>query len=137
MNRRAGLKRARRAAERNMTDRCRIDRPTGRETLDPVTNKVTRQSERVYPLDGEVGRCEVKQSEGQATHPNSGEYRFTIQGSVLKLPVGAGPVKVNDVVTIEHAEFNPALAGTVYRVVELSNQSAASSQRVRIEEPTG
>ena len=120
-----------------MTDRCRIDRPTGRGTLDPVTNKVTRHSERVYPLEGEDGRCEVKQSEGQATHPNSGEYRFTIQGSVVKLPVSAGPVKVNDVITMEHAEFNPALAGVVYRVVELSNQSAASSQRVRVEEPTG
>ncbi|MET4095117.1 hypothetical protein ABIB51_002043 [Arthrobacter sp. UYCu712] len=120
-----------------MTDRCKIERPAGPGTLNPVTNKLARNSDPVYPLDGEDGRCEVKQSEGQATHPNSGEYRFTLQGSVVKLPVGAGPVKVNDVITMTHTEFNPALAGTVYRVVELSKQSAASAQRVRVEEVTG
>jgi hypothetical protein len=120
-----------------MTDRCKVERPTGPGTLDPATNKLTRNAELVYPLEGEDGRCEVKQAEGQATHPNSGEYRFTLQGSVVKLPIGAGPVKVNDVITMTHAEFNPALAGAVYRVVELSKQSAASAQRVRVEEVTG
>lgn len=137
MNRRAGLKRARRAAERNMSDRCKVERPTGAAITDQGTGKVTRAMTLIYPVGSEDGRCEVKQSEGQANTPSSGGYRFTAQGSVVKLPVGAGPGQVNDVITMLESAFDPNLPGTVYRVVEIAKATAASSQRLRVEEITG
>jgi phage baseplate assembly protein gpV len=120
-----------------MHDRCKIERPTGQETVDPVTHKVSRTLDPVYPLGTEDGRCKVKQEEGQANNPDAGTHRFTVQGSVVSVPVSAGPVRVNDIITILEPAFNPALAGTEYRVAELSKQSAATAQRVRVEELTG
>jgi len=120
-----------------MSDRCKVERPTGATVTDPDTGAVTRAVTLVYPVGAWDGRCEVKQSEGQANTPSSAGYRFTVQGSVVKLPVGAGPARVNDVITMLESEFDPSLPGTVYRVVEIAKASAASAQRLRVEEITG
>ena len=119
--------RGREAAESLMVDACTVTRP-GPVVTDPVTGNVTPSSTPAY-----TGACKVQQTISQASNPTAGGHAFTIQDSRVDVPVSAGPLKVNDVVTITASVLDPQLVGTVFRVVELFHKSMATAQRTRVE----
>ena len=118
------------AAEALMVDSCRIERP-GEVVTDPDSGVVSPSHELVYE-----GRCKVQQTLAQSTDAEAGGAVFTVQGSRLDIPVGAGPVRTGDRVRMLSGVHNPALAGNVYRIVELFEKSWQTAQRVRVEELT-
>lgn len=119
----------RQAAERNMKDSCQVRRASSKPTTDNATGKVTRESSEVY-----VGKCRLQQTLAQASTKEAGEHVFTEQGIQWQTPVGSGPFKVGDMVTMTSSELDGQLVGKVYRVEELFNKSQATSQRCRVVE---
>lgn len=119
----------RRAAEKNMLDTCKVDRPNAKPVTDPVTGKVTRGSAEVY-----AGKCRLQQTLAQASTKEAGEHQFTEQGIQWQTPVGTGPFRKGDVVTMLTSEMDGQLVGKVYRVEQLFNKSQATSQRCRVVE---
>jgi len=118
----------RREAEALMVDSCDVMRP-GETVTDPETGNVTPSSTFVYS-----GPCKVQQTISQASNPNAGGHSFTVQDSRVDFPVTAGPLLVDDVVTITASVLDPQLVGREMRVVELFHKSFATAQRVRVNE---
>ena len=117
-------------AESLMIDTCTVSRP-GDPVTDPATGNVTPGSTLVY-----TGQCKVQQTISQASNPNAGGHSFTVQDSRVDFPVTAGPLLVDDVVTITASVMDPQLVGREMRVVELFHKSFATAQRTRVEEVT-
>ena len=117
-------------AEALMVDSCLIGRQVGEVT--DVDGNVTPTYQTVYE-----GRCKVQQTIAQSANPEAGNYQFTVQDLRLDVPVSAGPLRVDDTVTITAASLDPQLAGSVFRVVELFRNSMATAQRTRIEWGSG
>lgn len=117
----------RREAEALMQDACTVQRP-GPAVTDPVTGNVAPSLTPVY-----TGRCKVQQTIAQSSSPTAGGHAFTIQDSRVDFPVSAGPLAVDDVVTVTASVLDPQLVGTVFRVVELFHKSMATAQRTRVE----
>jgi hypothetical protein len=113
-----------------MIDTCDVTRP-GDPVTDPETGNVTPGSTFVYS-----GPCKVQQTISQASNPSAGGHSFTVQDSRVDFPVAAGPLMVDDVVTITASVLDPQLAGSTYRVVELFHKSMATAQRTRVEQVT-
>lgn len=120
----------RREAEALMIDACSVTRP-GESITDPDTGEVTPSSTPVYS-----GPCKVQQTISQASNPTAGSHAFTVQDSRVDFPVSAGPLMVDDVVTVTSSVLDPQLVGSVFRVVELFHKSMATAQRTRVEEVT-
>jgi len=118
----------RREAEALMVDECTVSRP-GDPVTDPETGNVTPGSTFVYS-----GPCKVQQTISQASNPAAGGHSFTVQDSRVDFPVSAGPLLVDDVVTITASVLDPQLVGREMRVVELFHKSFATAQRTRVEE---
>lgn len=114
-------------AESLMLDSCTVQRP-GEPTTDPDTGAVTPSLSAVY-----TGPCKVQQTIAQSSNPTAGGHQFTIQDSRVDFPVAAGPLMVDDVVTVTASVLDPQLVGTVFRIVELFHKSMATAQRTRVE----
>jgi hypothetical protein len=118
-------------AEALMVDECKIHRPGDRQ-LDENTGQFADTSDPVYE-----GVCKFQATLAAGKSPLAGSYEFTVQELRLDLPVSAGPVAVDDVVTVTASVFDAQLVGRVYRVVELFHKSFATAQRCRVEEVNG
>ena len=114
-----------------MVDECEVTRP-GEPVTDPVTGDVTPSSTPVY-----AGPCKVQQTIAQSSNPVAGGHSFTVQDSRVDFPVAAGPLAIDDVVTITASVLDPQLVGAVFRVAELFQKSMATAQRTRVAEVTG
>lgn len=126
----------RREAEALMLDTCIVHRP-GEPVTDPETGAVTDSMTLIYGPDSpEEGKCKVQQTISQASNPSAGGHQFTVQDSRVDFPVSAGPLLVDDVVTITASALDPQLTGRTFRVVELFHKSFATAQRTRVEEIT-
>jgi len=113
-----------------MIDACTVTRP-GESVTDPDTGEVTPSSTPVYS-----GPCKVQQTISQASNPTAGNHAFTVQDSRVDFPVSAGPLAVDDVVTITASELDPQLVGSVLKIEELFHKSYATAQRTRVSEVT-
>jgi hypothetical protein len=120
--------RGRLKAESLMLDSCTIGRQSGVFT-DPDTGQVVPTFTTVYD-----GKCKVQATATQAANPTAGGHQFTVQDTRLDLPVSAGPVAVDDTVTLNSAVLDSQLAGRVYRIVEVFHKSMATAQRTRVSE---
>ena len=116
------------AAEALMLDTCTVGRPAEAYT-DADSGQVVTAYATVYE-----GPCKVQQTIAQSSSPTAVGHAFTVQGARLDLPISAGPVAVDDTVTIVSSSQDPQLVGRVFRVVELFHKSFATAQRVRVEE---
>jgi len=121
--------RGRASAESLMLDACTVQRP-GTPVTDPDGAVSTPLAE-VY-----TGRCKVQQTISQASNPSAGGHQFTVQDSRVDFPVMAGPLAVDDVVTMTASVLDPQLVGRVFRVTELFHKSYATAQRTRVSEIT-
>lgn len=88
-----------REAESLMGESCTVVRPTG-VTSNPQTGAPVVTSQPVY-----AGRCKLQTSGLQARSVESGSSTAVIQQSEVHLPVGTGPYKVGDVVTVGARRF--------------------------------
>lgn len=120
----------RREAEALMVDECTVHRP-GDPVTDYFTGVVTTPRTLVYE-----GRCKVQQTISQASNASVGGHQFTVQDSRVDFPVSAGPLLVDDVVTLTVSALDPQIVGRVFRVGELFHKSYATAQRTRVEEIT-
>lgn len=128
--------RGRAAAEAQMVDSCRVERP-GDPVTDPDSGEVTPSMTLIYGPDSpENGKCKVQQTISQGSNPSAGSHAFTIQDSRVDFPVSAGPLMVDDVITMTASALDPQLVGTVFRVSELFHKTYATAQRTRVEEIT-
>lgn len=117
-------------AESLMVDTCIIDRP-GEPVTDPETGAVMPSHSVVYE-----GKCKVQQTLAQSSSKEAGSAVFNVQTSRVDLPVGVGPVKTGDRVLMVAVRFDPALAGSLFRVKELFKKSWPTAQRIPVEELT-
>ena len=129
MSAEAAVLAGRREAESLMVDECEVTRPGALVT--DADGNVTPSSTPVYE-----GRCKVQQTISQASNPTAGEHSFTVQDSRVDFPVTAGPLKVDDVVTVTASALDPQLVGSEFRVTELFHKSMATAQRTRVEQVT-
>jgi hypothetical protein len=130
------------AAEAIMLDACRITRTVGPPgPVDSVGERTPAPTEVVYPLPGAEapfdGRCKVQTFEPYESNRSSGGHVFTEQRYSLHLPVGAGPIQVDDVVEILTAVADPLLVGNSYRIAGLHHKTYATAQRLPMEEVVG
>lgn len=123
----ASLPRMRAAAEGLMVDACLVGRPAEVYT-DQTTGQVVNAYTTVYE-----GKCKIQITAGQSAHPEAGGAEFTVQQLRLDIPVAAGPVAVDDTVTVTACAQDPQLVGTVLRIVEVFRKSMATAQRTRVE----
>lgn len=121
--------RGRLASEALMVDACTVQRPGG---------LVTDADGNVAPVLTPVytGVCKVQQTISQASNPSAGGHSFTVQDSRFDFPVAAGPLAIDDVVTVTASVLDPQLVGSVFRIVELFHKSMATAQRTRVEQVT-
>src|SRR5690606_39438095 len=94
----AGLPRLREYAERLMVDEVEIGRPTG--AVDPITGETVLDP--VY-----AGKAKVQTYEGYEQDREIGGGSMTTQRYRVDLPVGAYAARVDDVVTVKRATFDP------------------------------
>ena len=111
-----------------MVDACDVMRP-GEPVTDPETGEVTPSMTFVYS-----GPCKVQQTISQASNPTAGWHAFTVQDSRVDFPVSAGPLAVDDVVTVTASVMDPQLVGSTFRVIELFHKAMATAQRTRVSE---
>jgi hypothetical protein len=123
----AGLRRGRRAAEQQMIDKCDVGRPGATQT--DSDGNVTRPITPVY-----TGKCNLTQTADQPHETVAGEHEHIMQETRWDTPVGSGPFKIGDIVTMTSAALDDQLVGRSYRVTGLFNQSAATAQRCSVEE---
>lgn len=113
-----------------MVDSCTVTRP-GEPATDPETGVVAPSSTVVHS-----GRCKVQLTLSQPKTPNSAGHVYTVQDLRLDLPTTAGPVRVDDVVTVDASVMDAQLVGRVFRVSGLFHKSFATAQRCKVEEVT-
>lgn len=80
------------------------------------------------------GPCKVQTYEPHESTPQSGQHLYSVQRYSLHIPVGAGPVKVNDEVTVASMVLDPSGLDRKMRIAGLLHKSYASAQRLLLDE---
>lgn len=123
----------RRAAERNMSDRCVVKMPTG-STVDQSTGADVPTYTPVHGTTSAPARCKVQTFEAFEETPTAGEHEFTVQRYSVHFPVGSFVPAVGQVVEIVSAALDPNLTGREFRVVALLHKTAATAYRLAVKE---
>lgn len=119
-----------------MTDTCRITRPgTGSGTK----NDETGQIEKPEPVVVYDGPCFIPRRDNMASSTsNAGEATWEVGEYPLSLPIsGSEEVKVGHTVTYLTSAHDPTLAGNVYGITGVGDQSQATARRFRMKRVTG
>ena len=122
------LPRLREYAERLMVDEVAIARPSG--AVDPVTGEAVLEP--VYS-----GKAKVQTYEGYEQDRELGGGSVTTQRYRVDLPVGAYAARVDDVVTVTRATFDPNLADRRYVVRGPFFKSMATACRMFVDDLNG
>lgn len=111
-------------AESRMRGTCKIERPTGEQDTDP-DGVVSAVFATVY-----TGKCYTRYP-GLAQEANREVGGATVVESRIVVRIPLGPVcKPGDRVTMIADLDNPQLAGAVYRVESIDDQSQSTAQRI-------
>lgn len=111
-----------------MVDRCTVKYQSGTSL-----NATTGLEEPTYTTRFS-SRCKVQARELQSTERTSGGHETTLVRLSIHLPLSAGAVQVDDVVTITSASYDRQLVGRVFRVLAPVGKSFATARRVEVEE---
>lgn len=117
-------------AESLMVDTCTIERPSGDTTTDPNTGAVTPAA----PAQLYSGPCRFQIRSSAEERTDSGEQRFRLSSSVVKLPISATKYADGDLVTWVTSRHDPAGPGRHFRVVAVEEKSHATERRLNVEE---
>jgi hypothetical protein len=130
VSRASATARGRRAAEADMLDSCEIRAPRTLGTMNPATG--------VKPVVLGVlrysGPCRIQSYEAYPSEAKSGQHQFTTQRHRVDIPVGEGPVFVEDEVTITGSSLSPDLVGRHAVVAGVLSKSAATAQRLQVDQ---
>lgn len=118
---------ARRLAESLMVDTVTITR-AGTPTPDPETGLETPSTVTIYS-----GKAKIQTFEPYESEPDGVAHQYVSQRLALHIPVGAGPVAVDDIATVTAAPRDPAMVGRSFRIAASMNKTAATAQRLPIE----
>lgn len=135
------LRAGRRAAERTMSDTCRITRPgEGQGPFNPETG----QYDDPLPVTVYEGKCRIpRRGTATTTTAAAGEQAFQVGEYPFEIPVeGDGyvvgeEVKPGQTVTYLTAAYDPSLAGRVFGIVDPVFQSQATKRRFKIKANVG
>lgn len=108
----------RRRAVKLMTDQCTVTR---KGAVVVVDGRETWPDEQVY-----AGCCKVQTHEAYESLPEAGGHVYTVQRYRLDIPVGAGPLTVGDVATVDGYRHP-------FRVVAEMDKTHLTAQRVPVE----
>lgn len=135
------LRAGRAAAERLMTDTCRITRPG--DGQGPF-NSDTGQYDPPPPVTVYEGPCRIPpRGTASTTTANAGEQSFQVGEYPFEIPVdGDGYVAGEEVatgqtVTYLTAKYDPSLVGRVFGIVDPVYQSQATRRRFKIKTNVG
>lgn len=120
--------RGRIAAERLMVDACEVKRPNGK-TFDEGTGRDVPAFVVLFS-----SKCKVQARELAARDAEAGGRTATTVRLTVALPMDAGEVATDDVVTVTAAAFDPQLVGRSFRVVAPVGKSFATARRVEVSE---
>ena len=115
-----------------MVDTVKITRASGEPVTDPETWEVTFPEITVYE-----GRGRVVLTAPSSETTDQGAATFTIQSLSLHVPVGAGPLQVDDLVEITASPLDPSRVGRTMNITALHDGSLTTAQRVKVEQITG
>ena len=82
------------------------------------------------------GKCKVQTYEPHESARASGDHVYTEQRYHLHLPIGAGPIEVDDEALITAAFADSELVGKTYRIAGLHSKTFATAQRLLVDEIT-
>jgi len=123
----------RRAAEALMVDTCTITRGTSSQTFDPATGTyATTPGVSVY-----TGPCRVKPAGTSDRVVEAGGQAVSLFPFVVSVPISAVQFAVDDRVTVTVSTLDPALVGTVLRVVQVAAGSHLTARRLGCEVDAG
>lgn len=117
----------RKQAESVMVDTVTITR-AGTPTRDPETGTETATTVTVY-----TGKAKLQTFEPYESKPDGVAHQHVSQRLALHIPVGAGPIAVDDIATVTAAPLDPALVGNSYRIAAPMSKTAATAQRLPVE----
>lgn len=78
--------------------------------------------------------CKVQARDLQATERDSGGHEAALVRLSVHLPMSAGAVEVDDLLTITAATYDAQLVGRVFRVLAPVGKSFATARRLEVEE---
>lgn len=111
-------------AESLMSATCVVKRPTGATVTDPDTWQDVPELENVPSR----GICKIQTATPQASYPEDGQVRLTLERLQLHMPIG-DPVRDGDLVEILVDSIDPANNGLVFRLTELQRGTYRTAQR--------
>lgn len=125
------LEAARRREERTMLSRCRITRETLEESTDTGIIDMTDQD----PTDDLVweGPCGLVSNSSAVFERSVEGVDLAVQQLLLKLPVRALGVRVDDVATITDGGPDPALTDEQFRIADVPFRTRATARRFPVE----
>lgn len=131
MNIAGEIRAGRRLAERLMIDTLRVTRASTEPPIrDPATGTTTSPPpDLIYE-----GKGKIQTYEANEAGISAGGKLFTVQRYKAHLPVGVGPFQVDDLVTVAKARLDPHLAGNKFTMVGPMNKTAATAQRIQVDE---
>lgn len=119
----AVLPELRRMAESRMTSTVQIERSTG--VQDELTGEFERET--VY-----TGKARITTYEALSTEANIPGVTLTVQRYSVHLPLSAGRVEVDDLITVVNSP-NQLLIGSRYRVTGPHEKDDQTAQRVLVD----
>lgn len=122
------LARGRAAAARLMVDTCTVKYQSGTSF-----NNTSGVDEPTYTTRF-TSACKVQERGVQSTEREAGGREATLVRTTIHLPISAGAVEVDDLVTITASVHDSQLVGRVFRVLAPVGKSFATARRIEVEE---
>lgn len=122
------LARGQRAAEALMLDACTVKYATGTSF-----NSSTGLDETTYTTRF-TSACKVQARELQSNERDAGGAERTTVRLSVHLPISAGAVETDDILTITAAPHDSQLVGRVFRILAPGGKSFATARRLEVEE---
>jgi hypothetical protein len=122
------IARGQRAAEALMVDTCTVKYQSGTSL-----NGTTGLEEPVYTTRF-TSACKVQSRALVAQERDAGGHEATLVRLSIHLPISAGAVEVDDIVTITAATHDTQLVGRTFRVLSPVGKSFATARRIEVEE---
>ncbi|UOQ60382.1 DUF6093 family protein [Leucobacter rhizosphaerae] len=125
---------ARREAERNMRDRCRVTRISKGTALDEDTGKYPNVSTVIYEgAGGAGGKARLKHPRMAAKEVDAGSQLLVSTSLELQVPVASEDFAAGDVVEMTACPDRPNQVGRKFKVIGPFDGSQTTALRYRVE----
>lgn len=108
---------------------CTITRSTGDGSWNPVTGGTSPAPTTVYS-----GKCKLRQPSPTDRQQVAGGFDWSLQDSILSLPITATGVRVKDVITMVTSPLNPGDVGAKLEVAFIPRGTYVTARRFIVRE---